>query len=172
MPQTLDNVAYSLSVSGTLNNLLSLASKASASLAFSKSGQLGNGVGASQADRMFFATRSIAASGVDDLDLNGTALQDALNVNLALVRIKVLAIAAKSTNINNVVLGAAAANPVTSILGATGTLPIRPNGQLLLIAPDATGYAVTAATADVLRVANSGAGSAVDYDIVIIGASA
>lgn len=169
---TLDNVAYSLSVSGTLNNLLDLASKASASLSFAKSGTLSNGVGVSQADRLFFDTRSIVASGVDDLDLNGTALQDALNVNLALVRIKVLAIAAKSTNVNNLLLGAAAANPVTSILGAAGVMPIRPGGNLLLTAPDATGYVITPATADILRLANGGAGTGVDYDIVIIGASA
>lgn len=172
MPQTLDNVAYSLSVSGTLNNLLDLASKASASLSFAKSGTLSNGVGVSQADRMFFDTRSIVASGVDDLDLNGTALQDALNANLALARIKVLAIAAKSTNVNNLLVGAAAANAVSSILGATGVLTVRPGGLLLLTASDATGYVVTPATADILRVTNSGAGSAVDYDIVLIGASA
>lgn len=169
---TLDNVSYSLNVAGTLNNLLDLASKASASLSFVRSGSLSNGTAASQADKIWWDSRSIAASGVDDLDLNGTALTDALGVALALVRIKVLAISAKSTNVNNIVLGAAAANPVTSILGATGTLPIRPGGNLLLVATDATGYAVTAATADILRVANGGGGSATDYDIVIIGASA
>lgn len=33
----------------------------------------------------------------------------------------------------------------------------------------ATGYAVTAGTADQLKVANSGAGTGVTYDIVIVG---
>lgn len=169
---TLDNVSYSLSVTGTLNNLLDLAVNANAALSFARSGSMSNGTGASQADKIFLDSRSIAASGVDDLDLNGAALQDPLNANLALLRIKLIAVSAYPTNVNNLLLGAAAANPVSTILGATGVLTIRPGGLLLLTAPDATGYAVTAATADILRFANSGAGTAVGYDVVIIGASA
>jgi hypothetical protein len=169
---TLDNVSYSLNVAGTLNNLLDLASKASASLSFARSGSMTSGVGASQADKIWWDTRSIAASGVDDLDLNGTALQDPLGVNLALARIKVLAVYAYPANVNNLLIGAAAANPVSTILGATGVLTVRPGGLLLLTAPDVTAYGVTAATADILRFANSGAGTAVQYDAVVIGASA
>jgi hypothetical protein len=41
-------------------------------------------------------------------------------------------------------------------------------GMLLLYAPDATGFAVTAATADQLKITNS-AGASCDYDIVIVG---
>ena len=168
---TLDGTAFSFSVAATANNQLDLL-KASAAMAYSRSGSFQTGTGLNQADRMWSDKRQIAASGTDDLDLNGTALQDPLGANLALLRIKVLAVYAYTTNINNVLLGAAAANPVTTILGATGVLTIRPGGMLLLTAPDATAYAITAATADLLRFANSGAGSVVDYDVVIIGASA
>mgnify|MGYP000184442162 CR=1 FL=1 len=38
-------------------------------------------------------------------------------------------------------------------------------------AADATGYTVTATTADLLRIANSGAGTTVDYTIVVVGTS-
>ena len=41
--------------------------------------------------------------------------------------------------------------------------------MLLLVAPGAAGYAVTAGTGDILKVANSGAGTGVTYDIVIVG---
>jgi hypothetical protein len=43
--------------------------------------------------------------------------------------------------------------------------------MLLLVAPDAAGYAVTATTADILRVTNGGAGTSVVYEIVILGTS-
>ena len=51
---------------------------------------------------------------------------------------------------------------------------IRPGGSLALIAGsgDATGYVVTAATADILRFTNGGAGSSVTYDVIIFGCSA
>lgn len=171
MAQTLDSVQFGLTVTGTVNNILDLV-KASAPLTYAKTGSLVNGTGASQADRMWSDQRTIAASGTDDLDLNGTALQDALGTNLALLRIKLLAVYAATTNTNNVVMGVGT-NPVTTILGGTTpTLNIRPGGLFLLTAPDLTAYGVTAATADILRFANSGAGTSVTYDIVIIGASA
>jgi hypothetical protein len=40
----------------------------------------------------------------------------------------------------------------------------------MIVAPDATGYAVTGGSADALRVANPSAGTTATYDIVILGA--
>ena len=37
--------------------------------------------------------------------------------------------------------------------------------------PDATAYAVTAGSADILQVANSSSGSTVTYDVIIVGAT-
>lgn len=171
MPQTLDAVTFGLTVNGTAKNTLDL-TYAQAVLAYAKSGSLVTGTGANQADRIFSDQRTIAASGTDDLDLNGTALQDNLGVNLALARIKLIAVYAAAANTNVLVMGGGT-NPVTTILGGTTpTLNIRPGGMFLLTAPDATGFAVTAATADILRFTNGGAGTSVTYDVVIIGASA
>ncbi len=50
------------------------------------------------------------------------------------------------------------------------TVKVKPGGAIALVAPDATGYAVTAGTADQLKVANSAGGTSVTYDIIIIGA--
>jgi hypothetical protein len=72
-----------------------------------------------------------------------------------------------------VIVGGAAANQFLTWVGAaTHTVTVRPGGLFQLIAPDATAYAVTATTADLLRITNSGAGTSVTYDIVLLGASA
>jgi hypothetical protein len=166
---TLDNVTLSVAVAATLNNALDLQS-ASSALSYAQALGFSSGVGANQADKIFSDTRTIAASGTDDLDLAGVLL-DPLGAVITLARIKALIVKAAAANTNNVVMGVGT-NPVTTILGGTTpTLNIRPGGVMALFAPDVVAYGVTAATADILRFANSGAGTSVTYDIVIIGAS-
>ncbi|MFD3646381.1 hypothetical protein ACFWUT_23315 [Streptomyces cyaneofuscatus] len=141
--------------------------------ALSRSLSLGSGTGAGKADRIWSDRRTLAASGTEDLDLAGVLL-DAFGATVAFARIKGLVIAAAAENVNNVVVGAASSNPWTTLLGATHTLTVRP-GAFVAVGTgvaDAIGYAVTASTGDLLKIANSGAGSAVTYDIHIIGASA
>jgi|SRR5688572_13113839 len=135
---------------------------------------LADGVGGGQADRVFHDRRTLSASANEDLDLAG-GLTDAFGAALTFVKIKGLLVAAAAANTNNVIVGGAASNGfVTWVGGATHTLTVRPGAVLALFAgqADTTGYAVTASTGDLLRVANSGAGSTVTYDIVIVGTSA
>jgi hypothetical protein len=135
---------------------------------------LQNGTAAGQADRFFQDTRTVAASTNDDLDLAGV-LTDAYGVTITFARIKGLFVAAAAANANNVIIGGSATNPVTSFMsGTTPAIILRPGASMMLTAgsADATGYAVTAGTADILRLTNGGAGTTVTYDIVIIGASA
>jgi hypothetical protein len=168
---TLDNQTLSVNFFATLNNLLDLQS-ASSALSYAQSVGMSSGVGASQADRIFTDHRTIAASGTDDLDVNAGGLLDPLGVVFTVVRLKLIVVKAAAANTNNVVMGVGT-NPITTILGGTTpTLNIRPGGLLVLAAPDAVAYGVTAATADILRFANSGAGTSVDYDVVLVGASA
>ena len=120
------------------------------------------------------ATRTLAASATEDLDLNGTALQDVLGVNVGLARIKAIKIAAAAGNTNNVLVGAASANQWATLLNSTGVMTFRP-GQVMQVAAgaaDATGWTVTAGTGDLLKVANSGGGSSVTYTITIWGCNA
>ncbi|MFI6443822.1 hypothetical protein [Kitasatospora sp. NPDC050543] len=134
---------------------------------------LAGGTGLGQADRLWTATRTLNASANEDLDLNGTALTDGLGVAVALARVKGLIVAAAASNTNNVIVGGAASNGFVSwVSSATDKVTVRPGGVLALFCTDATGYAVTGATADLLRIANSGAGTSVTYDIVVIGSSA
>jgi hypothetical protein len=167
---TLDGQTLSVNFFATLNNLLDLQSAASA-LSYAQSIGMSSGVGIGQADKIFTDHRTISASGTDDLDVNAGGLLDPLGQVFTVARLKLIIVKAASTNVNNVVMGVGT-NPITTILGGTTpTLNIRPNGLLVLAAPDATAYGVTAATADVLRFANSGAGTSVDYDVILVGAS-
>lgn len=133
---------------------------------------MASGVGAGQADRMFTDQRTIAASGSEDLDLAGV-LTDAFGATITFARIKALMITAADGNTNGVVVGAGT-NAWAGFLGATHTMTLRPGTAIGMAvgAADATGYVVTAATGDILKVANSSSGTSVTYDIVIIGASA
>ncbi|MDI9885315.1 hypothetical protein QMZ92_13155 [Streptomyces sp. HNM0645] len=134
---------------------------------------LSSGTGAGQADKVFSDRRTLAASATEDLDLAGV-LTDAFGAAITFARIKGLIIKAAVGNTNNVVIGAAATNTWATLLGATHTITLRPGAALCVMADatDATGYAVTAGSGDLLKVANSGAGTSVTYDIVLIGASA
>lgn len=134
---------------------------------------LASGVGAGQADKVFADTRTLAASASEDLDLAGVLL-DPLGAALTFVKVKGLLIKAAEANTNDVVVGNSATNTWATLLNSTGTVKVRPGAVLAVFAgkADATAYGVTGATGDLLKVANGGAGTAVSYDIVVIGTSA
>lgn len=143
-----------------------------APLTYDVATRLASGTGAGQADLMFSDTRTIAASGTDPLDLAGV-LTDALGAVLTFARVKAIVVYAAAANTNDVVIGGAASNGfINWVADATDKIKVRPGGLFVLTAPGAAAYAVTAATGDQLLIANSSSGTAVTYDIVIIGASA
>jgi hypothetical protein len=117
------------------------------------------------------ATRTVFAGGTsttENLDLAG-ALTNAFGQTITFTKIKALAIVAAAGNTNDVVVGGASSNGFVSPFGdATDKIKIRPGGMFLITAPDATGFAVTAGTGDILLVANVG-GTPVTYDVVIAG---
>lgn len=143
----------------------------SAPVALAVSKALTNGTAANQANLVWSDQRTIAASGNDDLDLAGT-LADAFGSTITFARIKTLIVKASSANVNNVVVGGASSTFTTWVTGTNPAVLVRPDGLLVLSASDATSYAVTATSADTLRITNGGAGTSVVYDIVVIGSSA
>jgi hypothetical protein len=163
---------FGVSVSGLLTKAADL-SVPSDSLTWTRGVHLDTGTGTGKADLRFTDTRTLAASATEDLDLAGV-LTDAFGAALTFLRIKGLFISASAANTNNVVVGAASSNAWATLLNATGTLTLRPGATVGVMsgAADATCMAVTAGTGDLLKVANSGAGTSVTYDIVIVGASA
>lgn len=164
------NLAFA--VTAALDKQLDLV-LASAPLSKNYSVALANGSAVGQADLIFSDTRTLAPSANEDLDLAGV-LSDAVCNVLTFVRVKALVVASASTNTNSVVVGAAAANPWIGLLNSTGTVTLKPGGVLIQFAgvADPNAAPVVAATGDLLRVANGGAGTSVNYDIIVIGSSA
>lgn len=161
-----------ISVSGLLTKAADL-SVPSDVMSWRRGYHLESGTTSAKADLRFADTRTLAASATEDLDLAGTLL-DSFGQAITFARIKFLVISAASGNANNVIVGGAATNTWVGPFGAaTHTLAVRPGETKVICATgDATAYPVTAGTGDLLKVANSGAGTSVTYDIVIIGASA
>lgn len=129
---------------------------------------LANGTAADQANKVFKDQRTLGASATENLDLAG-GLTDPFGTTLTFATIKAILIRAVAANTNNVVIGGAATNTFLGIFSdATDKIAVKPGGAFLWCAPG-TGAAVTAGTGDILLVANSGAGTGVTYDIVVIG---
>src|SRR5688500_2046313 len=107
MAQTLTTKIKML-LTATLENTVGLAA-GSAHNSCAAVISLASGFGANQADRIFSETRTIAASGTNEMDLAGT-LTDIFGAVITFARIKAIVIVAAAANVNVVVVGGAAAN--------------------------------------------------------------
>lgn len=130
---------------------------------------IATGTSNNQNDLVWSDERTITASNSETLDLNAlTGVFGTVNF----VEIASLSVFADSTNTNNVVIGAAAANQfIGPFGGATHTIALGPGASIALKAP-AAGWASTNGASDSLKIANSGAGTSVVYKIIITGRSA
>lgn len=130
------------------------------------------GTSADQADLVFADTRTLAASASESLDLAG-GLTDAFGNVLTFVEVVAILIVAADGNTNDVVVGGAASNAFLGpFADATDKIAVGPGGFLFQAEPANPAWPVTPATGDLLKVANSGAGTSVTHDIIIIGRSA
>lgn len=160
----------SLSVTADQTSALDLTT-VTAPVSWARQFVLASGTGAGQADKIFSDQRTLAASGTENLDLAG-ALTDVYGATITFARIKAILIGAASGNTNNVLVGGHATAAFVNWVGdATDRVAVRPGGLFALIATDATAYAAVATSADMLTVTNSGAGTGVTYDVILIGAS-
>ena len=127
-----------------------------------------DGTGLNQCNKVWSRKdQSLALSSSETWDLSG-ALTNALGAAVVFTAIKVLMVYAKPANVNNVVVGNDAAHTV--IFGAnTHSFAITPGNVMLLTNLSAAGWTVTNTTADLIKVTNSGAGTAVIYDIAVLG---
>lgn len=159
-----------VNISGTYSNPLDLDVTPEAKFNIGSTISLANGVAANQADRVFTDQRTLTASSTEDLDVNAGGLTDAFGTTFTLAKLKVLLVCAASSNTNNVViLGDVNSVPVLDTAATTHT--IRPGGCALFSNPTLGGFTVTAATGDIIQVANSGGGTSVVYDVLMIGTS-
>jgi hypothetical protein len=129
---------------------------------------LDNGTGLNQANAIYIDDFNIAASGSQNYDVSGT-LTDRLGNLLVFTAIKAIMLISDPTNVNSVIYGNVTNGFVGPLSAATVSVTVPPGGFMLLSNPSAAGWPVTAATADLLKLANSGAGTAVTGTIVVVG---
>lgn len=127
-----------------------------------------SGTAANQVNVLWADTRTLAAT-TEDLDLAGV-LAATFGGTVTLARVKGLYV--RNTHATaTLTIGGAASNAFLTPFGdATDKLKVAPGGFVLLAAPLAAGYAVTAATGDILKV-DAGA-STIVYDIALVGCNA
>lgn len=120
-----------------------------------------------KANIMFADTRTVALSANENIDLSG-ALSDAFGASIVAAEIVAIYISAAAANVNNVQVTRPASNGFIGPFMATGDgVSIKPGEYALFVSQ--SGWAVTAATGDLLNIANSGAGTSVTYDIIVVG---
>lgn len=134
------------------------------------SDSLADGTGKDQADELWHDSRTVTGAS-EDLDLAGS-LTNGLGDVVTFVKIKTIMIKNTSTTAGeNLSVGGAAANQLINWVGdASDKIVIGPDGLFILHNPAAAGYAVTAATGDLLKI-DSGAAT-ITYEIVLIGTTA
>ncbi len=138
-----------------INTNANLSVNAAPSLAYT------DGVGANQGNIVYQASLAMT-SGAYALDLAG-AVADSYGTTVAAVRIK--GIYVKNTSAHTITMGAGSAT-MTTLLNSTGTLTLPSGAFFCAGTPDATGWVVTATTADTLNFT----GTTTDtFQVVILG---
>lgn len=169
MPVNVSSLVVSAGIEGAVGVATALGS-ASQAISDKHVLPLQTGTSAGQMDTPFTATRTLAPSANESLDLNG-GLTDAFGQAANFAKIVAIKIRAAAGNTNQVIIGGAASNGWFPMFGsATDTVKLPPGASITMI--NDTGWSVIAGTGDLLKVANSGAGTSVSYDITIVGRSA
>lgn len=165
----LQNLKITTSISGSQTNAKDLTTP-QADIVESFVQSYTDGTGADQAQLIFADTRTLSGSGAESLDLAG-GLTHELGGTITFTAIKEIILVPAAANAGNIRLGRVVTNgfagPFDQTAGSLGVVAT-PDGIIHLRNSSATGWAVTAATADLLRVENLDA-AAVTYDIIIVG---
>jgi len=159
--------SVNLRLNSTLTGTVGLAT-ASVPLDQPYSKTFANGVGASQADKVYTTQLSITTGATTDLDLQGSLL-DALGAAFTPAKLKCVYIESATANTTNLTLfGDAASVPILNTAATTTTL--LPGGLFFMCNPPLAGIAVTAATADIIQITNA-SGATATVNVVLIGTS-
>jgi hypothetical protein len=164
------NAIVTASITTTFRNILDLSTPVD-TLSEIKKIELANGTSANQADLCFHDQRTVAASGTDAIDLAGS-LAGPFGAAQVFVELRAVFVFAAAANTNNVRVNRPASNGVPLFLAASDGIDVPPGGLFMWACPADGKVTVTAATGDLLNIDNSGAGTSVTYDVVILGCSA
>lgn len=137
------------------------------------SGQMANGTGSTTtADRVYFATLTIAASGTSSADLAG-GVTDVYGNTITMARVKWMFVWHTNTTTATDVSFGNATNPMANwISTATVTVKILNNGVFIIGAPGATGYALTGGSADAVKVTNNDGANSATVKWAFVGSTA
>lgn len=128
------------------------------------------GTAANQINDEFDDYRTLTASSTENLDLAGT-LTNGFGETLSLARVKIFYLE-NTSETETITIGGAASDPFIGwFADATDKETVPPLGFVLRVAPGTTAWPVTAATGDLLKIANSG-GASTTYRVYIAGATA
>ena len=171
--ESISNTQVETTVLATLNKTLNLpGAVSSAQVTYQAKQVFANGTGSGQAAAVWHDERTLTASSSESLQLTTSGgLIDGVGGTLNLSFVKAIIIKAAAGNTNNVVVGGLATNCFIGPFGScavAASQTIQPGGYWVAVAPN-TGWAVTASTGDLLKVANSSSGTSVTYDIIVIG---
>jgi hypothetical protein len=179
MSTTLTTKAIKVALSYDYENVLTMGNTvASNQHTYSKSMTNGTG-GSGTADLVYSTSTTIAASSSSNIDLAGS-LTDFFGNTLTFARIKILCVElTNDTTASSIKVGGASSNGFANWIGSAGTFAtdqpyvrVRNGGILLLGCTDGTGYAVTAGTADILKLTNEDGANTATIHLTIIGSTA
>lgn len=131
------------------------------------------GTGVGKANTLYHERRSLDAAASDSFNLY--ALTDSFGNSLVNARIKFLYVYNWNTTAGDILTlfadgtSAAWSGPLGGVDSAT--VPLYPGGFFILSARDATAYAVTNSSNHLFKITN-GSSNSIDYDIIIVGATA
>ncbi|HEY1750326.1 MAG TPA: hypothetical protein VGG29_03630 [Caulobacteraceae bacterium] len=134
---------------------------------------LTGGTNAGQVDTFYAVQVTIAASSTSTIDLNGSAI-DGFGNTVSFLHVKFILLAASAGNTNDCQIGPGATNPFAGPWSGTTPLTAVSPGETLLITKgqgSSAGWAVTAATGDIIKLANSSSGSSVTCTVYLAGTS-
>lgn len=138
-------------------------------LAYALSQVFADGVGADQINYLWHDRRTLSGSATESIDLANASntLTNYRGEALNVARVKLLCVHNRSTA-NTLELRFNDAAAWSTFVDDDGVAILRPEGGMMAWCADATGWAVTAGTGDILVMANGGATDTV-YDIIIAG---
>jgi hypothetical protein len=118
--------------------------------------------------KLFFDTRTLGASATENLDLAAGNLVATDGSTLTFTKIHAIYLKADVGNTNAVLAGGAASNGMSGPFNDVTDI-IKLNAGEVWHQTSIAGWTVVAATGDLLKILNGGAGTPVTYDIVIMG---
>lgn len=132
--------------------------------------QLSDGSGNNQANMLWHDVRTLAAGAHEDLVLSSltqSIFGNAVTTDFAAIK-ALLIVNRQATAGDDLLVGGASTHPWGAPFGAAAHQVRVPADSCLLLVNSGAGWGVSAASADQLRIANTGSDS-IDYKVVLIG---